>query len=185
MTVTDSRLVRQAMDGDRDAFDVLMLSWLDRLYRIAYLVLRDTDSAQEAVQEALVDCWRGLPGLRDPERFDAWLRRLVMHTITDEAKRRRGVAGKVTTLRLELAQPDRAAAVADQDELARVFGKLSVEHRTVVVLHHYLGLTVPEVATALGIPAGTAKSRLHYAAITLRAALEADARTAKTVEALA
>ena len=183
--MTDVELVQRARGGDRDAFDVLMSSWLDRLYRIAYLVLRDTDSAQDAVQEALVHCWRGLPGLRDPERFDAWLRRLVMHAITDEAKRRRGMAGKVTTLRLDLVQPDRAAAVADRDELGRVFGRLSVDHRTVVVLHHYLGLTVPEVATALGIPAGTAKSRLHYAAATLRAALESDARTASSAEVLA
>lgn len=183
--MTDVGLVLRAKDGDRDAFDVLMSSWLDRLFRLAYLVLRDSDSAQDAVQEALVDCWRDLPRLREPDRFDAWLRRITMNAITDEARRRRRMSGNVVTLRMEPVQPDRSQSFADQDEIARVFERLSIDHRTVVVLHHYLGLTVPEVAGALGVPVGTAKSRLHYAAATLRAALEADARTTSATEAMA
>jgi RNA polymerase sigma-70 factor (ECF subfamily) len=162
-----------------------MSSWLDRLFRIAYLCLRDADSAQDAVQEALVGCWRELPRLREPHRFDAWLRRITMRAITDEARRRRRMSGNVVALRMEPAQPDRSQALADEDEIARVFERLSIDHRTVVVLHHYLGLTVPEIAKALGVPAGTAKSRLHYAAVTLRAALEADARTTSAAEAMA
>jgi RNA polymerase sigma-70 factor (ECF subfamily) len=183
--MTDVGLVQRAKDGDRDAFDALMSSWLDRLFRIAYLCLRDADSAQDAVQEALVDCWRELPRLREPHRFDAWLRRITMRAITDEARRRRRMSGNVVALRMEPAQPDRSQALADEDEIARVFERLSIDHRTVVVLHHYLGLTVPEIAKALGVPAGTAKSRLHYAAVTLRAALEADARTTSAAEAMA
>jgi DNA-directed RNA polymerase specialized sigma24 family protein len=87
--VTNSELVRLARDGDRDAFDLLMTAVIDHLYRIARLILRDFDSAEDAVQEALVRCWRDLPGLRDPDRFDAWLNRLLLLSVTDEARNRR------------------------------------------------------------------------------------------------
>jgi RNA polymerase sigma-70 factor (ECF subfamily) len=184
--VTKSELVRLAREGDRDAFDILMTAVIDHLYRIARLILRDFDSAEDAVQEALVRCWRDLPGLRDPDRFDAWLNRLLLHSVTDEARnRRRRSVASVRILRIEPAQSDSAGALADRDELARVFGRLSIDHRTIVVLHHYLGLTVDEAATTIGIPVGTAKSRLHYATEALRAALEADARSGSAGKALA
>jgi RNA polymerase sigma-70 factor, ECF subfamily len=183
--VTNSDLVRLARDGDRDAFDLLLTAAIDHLYRIARLILRDFDSAEDAVQEALVHCWRDLPGLRDPDRFDAWLNRLLIHSVTDEARRRRRAGASLTILRIEPSQPDGANALANRDELARVFGRLSIEHRTIVVLHHYLGLTVDEAASTIGIPVGTAKSRLHYATEALRAALEADARGRLAGEVLA
>jgi RNA polymerase sigma-70 factor (ECF subfamily) len=153
-----------------------MTAVIDHLYRIARLILRDFDSAEDAVQEALVRCWRDLPGLRDPERFDAWLNRLLVHSVTDEARNRSRFVANVRIVRIEPSQPDSAGALADQDELARVFDRLSIDHRTIVAFHFYLGLTVDEAATTIGIPVGTAKSRLHYATDALRAALEADAR---------
>lgn len=171
-----AELVRRASEGDREAFDALLTASIDHLYQIARLILRDLDSAEEAVQDALVRCWRDLPQLRDPERFDAWLNRLLLRAVADEARRRRRFITNVTALRLEPVQPDSAGALADRDEIDRAFVRLSVDHRAIVVLHHYLGLTVEEAAHALGIPAGTAKSRLHYATDALRAALEADAR---------
>jgi RNA polymerase sigma-70 factor (ECF subfamily) len=183
--VTKSELVRLAREGDRDAFDILMTALIDHLYRIARLILRDFDSAEDAVQEALVRCWRDLPGLRDPDRFDAWLNRLLLNSVTDEARNRRRYVANVTVLRIEPTQSDGAGALADRDELARVFGRLSIDHRTIVVLHHYLGMTVDEAATTIGIPVGTAKSRLHYATDALRAALEADARSGSVGKALA
>ena len=183
--MTKSELVRSARDGDRDAFDILMTAAVDHLYRIARLILRDYDSAEDAVQEALVHCWRDLPTLRDPDQFDAWLNRLLMHSVADEARRRRRAGANVSVLRNEPAQPDGTGALADRDELARVFDRLSIDHRTIVVLHHYLGMTVDEAATTIGIPAGTAKSRLHYATEALRAALEADARGVSARKALA
>jgi RNA polymerase sigma-70 factor (ECF subfamily) len=176
--VANSELVRQARDGDRDAYDVLITELVDRLYRISRLILRDYDSAEDAVQEALVRCWRDLPRLRDPDRFDAWLNRILLNAITDEARRRRRFGASLTVLRMEPAQVDGVGALADRDELERVFGRLSIEHRTVVVLHFYLGMTADEAATTIGIPVGTAKSRLHYATEALRAALEAEARRA-------
>lgn len=183
--MTQSELVRAARDGDRDAYDVLVTQSIDHLYRIARLILRDIDSAEDAVQEALVRCWRDLPRLRDPDRFDAWLNRILTHAITDEARDRRRRRASLTVLRIEPATADASGALEDRDELARVFDRLSVEHRTIVVLHHYLGLTLDEAATTIGIPVGTAKSRLHYATEALRAALDAGARRTTTGRALA
>jgi RNA polymerase sigma-70 factor (ECF subfamily) len=178
-------MVRNARQGDRDAFDLLMTAHIDHLYRIARLILRDTDRAEDAVQEALVRCWRDLRTLRDPDRFDAWLNRLLLRAIADEARRQRRFAAAVVVLKTEPRQWDDTGLVADRDELARVFGRLSIEHRTVVVLHHYLGFTVEDAAAAIGIPVGTAKSRLHYATDALRAALEADARLTATRQVMA
>ena len=183
--MTRSELVRQARRGDRDAYDILLTDVVDHLYRIARLILRDFDSAEDAVQEALVRCWRDLPSLRDPERFDAWLHRILMRAITDEARKRRGFVMNVVQLKVEPAEADSTGALADRDEIARVFDRLSLEHRTIVVLHHYLGMTTDQAARTIGIPHGTAKSRLHYATEALRAALEADSRGVAAGRALA
>ena len=183
MTRTD--LVVRAKEGDQEAFDALIATLIDRLYRVARLILRDVDGAEDAVQEALVRCWRDLPQLREPDQFDAWLNRILLNAVTDEARKRRQFASGVIALRLEPAQTDGLNGLADRDELARVFDRLSLDHRTIVVLHHYLGLTIEEAAAAIGIPVGTAKSRLHYALDALRAVLEADARSATAREALA
>jgi RNA polymerase sigma-70 factor (ECF subfamily) len=175
--VTKVELVLRAREGDRDAFDLLMTALVDHLYRIARLILRDGDRAEDAVQEALVRCWRDVRTLRDPERFDAWMNRLLLRSIADEARNRKRFVANIAILRADPTEPDGTGAVADRDELARVFGRLSLEHRTIIVFHHYLGLTVEEAAGTIGIPVGTAKSRLHYATSALRAALEADARS--------
>jgi RNA polymerase sigma-70 factor (ECF subfamily) len=184
-SVRKSELVQLARSGDRDAYDVLVTDVIDHLYRIARLILRDFDSAEDAVQEALVRCWRDLPRLREPDRFEAWLNRILLNSITDEARSRSRSRANVARLRLEPIQMDGSGSLADRDEIARVFERLSLEHRTVIVLHHYLGLTVDEAATTIGIPVGTAKSRLHYATEAMRAALEADARRISAGEAMA
>lgn len=183
--MTRSELVRQARRGDRDAYDILLTDVVDHLYRIARLILRDFDSAEDAVQEALVRCWRDLPSLRDPDRFDAWLNRILMRAITDEARKRRGFVMNVIQLQVEPAIADSSGELADRDQIARVFDRLSIEHRTIVVLHHYLGMTTDQAARTIGIPPGTAKSRLHYATEALRAALEADSRGVAAGRALA
>ena len=181
----DRELVVQAQRGDRDAFAVIAAASVDRLYAIARVTLRDADRAEDAVQETLVRCWRDLPGLRDPDRFEAWQRRMLMHAITDEFRRGRRFEAKVRVLHAEPSADDAASALADRDELDRGFRRLTPEHRAILVLRHFQGLSIPEVADALGIAEGTAKSRLHYATEALRAALEADARatTAQEVSA--
>jgi RNA polymerase sigma-70 factor (ECF subfamily) len=169
-------LIERARRGDRDAFAKLAAGEVDRLHAIARLVLRDPELAEDAVQEALVRCWRQLPRLRDVERFDAWLYRILMHAAADEYGRRRRHESTVRSIAMEPSVADGAGDLADRDELEAGFRRLSIDHRAVVVLHHYGGLPLPEVAAALGIPPGTAKSRYHYAMLALRAALEADAR---------
>ncbi|HEX5012894.1 MAG TPA: RNA polymerase sigma factor [Candidatus Limnocylindrales bacterium] len=168
--------VARARAGDREAFDLIAASVVDRLYSIARLVLRDADLAEDAVQDALVRCWRDLPMLRDDANFDSWVRRLLMNAITDEFRRAGRRRTAISLLRLDPPAPDPAEDVATREQLARGFQRLTLDHRKVLVLRLYLGLSLEETATTLGIPAGTAKSRLHYAIEAMRVALEADAR---------
>ena len=171
-------LISRARQGDRDAFGQLAESSIDRLYAIAIRVLRDRARAEDAVQIALLRAWRDLPSLRDPARFDAWLHRLLIRACYDEAGRHRAFRAQVQLVSTEPAGPDGSAHSADRDQLDRALARLPIDQRAVVVLHHYVGLPLTEVSDALGIPVGTARSRLHYALRTLRAAVEADDRVA-------
>jgi RNA polymerase sigma-70 factor (ECF subfamily) len=171
-------LIERARRGDREAFGQLAAGEVDRLLAIARLVLRDPDLAEDAVQEALVRCWRQIPKLRDVERFDGWLYRILVRAAADELGRKRRYEARVAALPREPREADATALLADRDQLEQGFRQLSVDHRAIVVLHHYVGLPLTDAAEALGIPAGTAKSRYHYAMSALRAALEADGRLA-------
>ncbi len=173
----DVALVERARAGDEEAFASLARAGGDRLLAIAFRILRDLGPAEDAVQQTLVLAWKELPGLRDPGRFDAWLHRLLVHTCYEESRRGRRWSAAVRVLPVDgPSVPDAAASVIDRDQLERGFRRLPPEQRAVVVFHHYLGLTLPEIADQLGVPLGTVKSRLHYATNTLRAALEADLR---------
>jgi RNA polymerase sigma-70 factor (ECF subfamily) len=168
----DRDLVERARRGDREAFAVLVHQVSDSLYAVAYRILRDTGLAEDALQNALVLAWRQLPRLRDLDRFEAWVHRILVHACYDESQRTRSWRTTVTALPLDLpGRADEQAAIADRDELDRAFRRLSVEQRAVFVLHHYVGLPLVEVAEVLGVPAGTARSRLHYAIAGLRDAL--------------
>jgi RNA polymerase sigma-70 factor, ECF subfamily len=170
-------LVERAQGGDQEAFAALATASVDRCYAIAYRILRDMHRAQDATQQALLSAWRDLPTLRDPERFDAWLHRLVVRACYAEAARYRRWGTGVRLIPSDRSTvPDSASSIADRDELERGFRRLSPEQRAVLVLHHYLGYPLTEIAETLGIPVGTARSRLHYATRQLRAAIEADAR---------
>ncbi len=171
-------LVEQARQGDHDAFAALVFAALPRLDAIARLILRDPERAKDAVQEALVRAWRDLRSLRDPDRFDAWTYRLVVNACTDDLRRqrRRAVEVELTPI-LEPPMGDSQISVAERDALERGFRRLDPEQRSLIVLHHYLDLPLPDVADILHIPLGTAKSRLHRALAVMRAALEADLRT--------
>ena len=169
-------LVVLAQRGDREAFASLVHATSDRLYAIATRILRDGDLAEDALQGALVTAWRQLPTLRDPARFEAWVRRLLVHACYAEARRRRSWTANVRVLPVDgPVGPDGLLSVVERDALDRAFQRISVEQRAVFVLHHHLGLSLVEIAETLGVPAGTARSRLHYATRLLRAAVEADA----------
>ena len=171
-------LVEAAARGDHDAFEVLATSAGDRLYAVARLILRSSDLAEDAVQEALVRAWRQLPSLRDPDRFDAWLHRLLVNACADQGRQLRRWSLQVRPLPVEPSIGDDTGSVADRDQLERGFSRLKPDQRAVIVLHYYSGFSAAEIAKILGIPEGTARSRLHYSTDAMRAALEADARLA-------
>jgi RNA polymerase sigma-70 factor, ECF subfamily len=175
-------LVERARQGDHDAFAELAGAAIPRLDSAAWLILRDAEQAKDAVQNGLVRAWRDLPTLRNPDRFDAWLRKLVVRACIDEARRLRRHRVDVELTPLMTPSIDGLESrIADRDQIERGFIRLEPDMRAVIVLHHYLDLTLPDVAAVLGIPIGTAKSRLHRALGLMRAALDADARVVPEV----
>jgi RNA polymerase sigma-70 factor (ECF subfamily) len=171
-------LVLRASNGDREAFAMVAEAAFDSLFRTARLILRDDESALDAVQDALLSAWLHVRAVRDPDRFEAWLRRLVVNACYREARRtgrRRVMELHVTPLETPAAD-DVQRTTAIRDELERGFRRLSTQHRAVLVVHHYLGLADDDAALVLDIPVGTYKSRLSRATAALRAALEADGR---------
>jgi RNA polymerase sigma-70 factor (ECF subfamily) len=175
-------LVERARRGDHDAFAELAGAAISRLDSAAWLILRDPEQAADAVQNALVRAWRDLPTLRDPDRFDAWIHRLLVRSCIDESRRlrRHRIDVPLTALNAP-ANVDPASTIADRDQLERGFVRLDPEMRAVVVLLHYLDLSLPHVAVTRGIPIGTVNSRRHRAMGLLRAALDADARTGREI----
>jgi RNA polymerase sigma-70 factor, ECF subfamily len=171
-------LVIRARDGDRDAFSELAAQSIGRLTAVARMILRDEYAAQDAVQEALIEAWKSLPGLRDPDRFDAWMRRLLVRACFKGVRRSK----RVDAVEIRLTPGDEPAIVSVErdldirDRLERGLARLSADQRAVVVLVYYLDLPLADAAQAMGIPLGTTKSRLNRATSALRAAIEADDR---------
>ena len=174
----DEDLVIRAQRGDKEAFGLLAAQVADRFLAVARRILRDIDLAEDATQQALLAAWQDLPRLRDPGRFEAWSYRLLVHACYAEGRKDRRWAPNLRILPADepIARED-LSSVIDRDQLERGFRRLSVEHRAVVVLYHYLDMPLDEIARILEIPTGTAHSRLHHAMRALRAALDADARS--------
>jgi RNA polymerase sigma-70 factor (ECF subfamily) len=168
--------VERARKGDHDAFTTLLDVRLARLDAAARLILRDPELARDAVQEASIRAWRDLPGLRDPDRFDGWLHRLVVNACLDlvRRRRRRVIEVELTPLISPVAG-DATASLADRQLLDDALARLDPGHRAVVALHYLLGMPLPEVAATLRIPLGTAKSRLHYALAAMRQSVMGEA----------
>ncbi len=176
-----TRLVEQARDGDDVAFTELVDLDGDLCYAIAYRILRDSERAQDAVQQAFLLAWRELPRLRDPERFGPWLHRLLVNACYEELRRYRRWSTRIRELPVDgPSGPDPMISVDDRDALDRAFERLTAQHRAVFVLHHYAGHPLTEVAEIVGVPVGTVKSRLHYATRTLRTAIVADSQVEST-----
>lgn len=174
----ERELVERAQHGDREAYGVLIDASMARLYNLAQLVVGDADLAADAVQEALIASWRDLRSLRDPERFDAWLNRILIRSVYRLARteRRQGNPAQFGAFQ-DLSSSDLAGDLERRDLIDRGFRRLEPKHRAVLVVHHYMGLSDDEAGDVLGVPAGTIKSRLHRATAALRAELDADTRT--------
>ena len=169
----DPQLVARAQRGDQIAFRAIAEATHVRLKQTAYRILRDLHLAEDALQQAYVEMWRGLPKLKDLDRFEAWSYRILVNACYRESKRRKRWLDRVPHA-TETTTPDGTGSVNDRDQLERGFAELSIDHRAVVVLHYYLDLSIEDTASALGISTGTAKSRLNRAMTRLRAALGAE-----------
>ena len=174
----DRDLIEAAQRGDQSAFVDLVRSRGDRLFGIARHMLRDFDRAEDALQDALVIAWRDLPSLRDPDRFDGWMHKVLTNVCIAQANRDRRRTMNLRVLPVDgPTAPDELLTLADRDQLERGFRRLSPDERAILVLHHYAGHPLVDIAEILGVPAGTVRSRLHHAHRAMRAALDAEART--------
>jgi RNA polymerase sigma-70 factor (ECF subfamily) len=177
MRAVDTDLVLRAQRGDKQAYAELAAGVADRYLAVARRILRDLSLAEDATQQALLSIWQDLPQLRDPARFEAWSYRLLVRACYAEGRKHRRWASNLHVLAADEPHAgDAFRSIHDRDQLERGFSQLSIDHRTVVVLHHYLDLPLERVAEILGIPTGTVYSRLHYAMSGLRAAFDADSR---------
>ncbi|MGI8830863.1 MAG: RNA polymerase sigma factor [Candidatus Limnocylindria bacterium] len=173
----DSDLIERAKRRDNEAFTALVHHFGDRLYAVAYRILRDTSGAEDAVQQTFLIAWRELPKLREPQRLQSWLFTILVNACRTEMRHvGRWRPGLRVVTDFEPPVDDSQRTIAQRDELERAFRRLSTEQRAVIVLHHYIGLSGDEIGRVLGLPAGTVRSRLHYARQQMRAAIEADAR---------
>jgi RNA polymerase sigma-70 factor, ECF subfamily len=169
-------LVERAQRGDPQAFELLLRARGARLLGTARKVLRDPDQAEDAVQQAVITAWRMLPRLREPERFDGWLYKVVVNACYAEANRHRRFLARVARVTAEPTGGDPSREIDEREALDQAFRTLSPAHRAVVVLHYYAGLPLTEVARVVGVGPGTVRSRLHYALRALRAVLDAQDR---------
>jgi RNA polymerase sigma-70 factor (ECF subfamily) len=175
----ETDLVIRARSGDRAAFGLLAAGLATRFLAVSRRIVRDIDLAEDATQQALVAIWRDLPQLRDPARFDAWSYRLLVRACYAEGRRARVWSPNLRVLPAdESTVSDGLEAIMARDQLETAIRRLSVDHRTVLVLHHYADIPLDRVAQILEIPVGTVNSRLHHAMRAMRAALDADARPA-------
>jgi RNA polymerase sigma-70 factor (ECF subfamily) len=174
----DRDLVLRAQRGEESAFADLVQRCGDQMHATAYHILRDPDLAADAVQQAMIDIWRKIPQLREPDAFIGWAYKIVVRAALAEARSRSAWRTRIEPFHVE-GHPDADARrqVDDRDELERGFARLGIEHRAVIVLKHFAGLSNSEIASALDIPEGTVRSRLFHAIQGLRAALEADRRS--------
>lgn len=179
----DRVLVERAQAGDREAFNQLVLVSTRRLYGVARLILGDPDRAEDAVQDALLLAWRDLRALREPDAWDAWVRRLTVNACYKAAgkdQRRTRLEAQVKVDARASQTPDASADVADREWVLATLDRLGPDQRAVIALHYYLDLPVAEVAEILDIPYGTAASRLHRGLESMRVSMRIEPGTTPT-----
>jgi RNA polymerase sigma-70 factor (ECF subfamily) len=163
----------EAVRRDRiEAFSLLDEARLLQGYRLATLILRDRDEAEDATHEAIVRAWSNWATLRDRDRFDAWFDRILVNVCRNRMRHTRTIRVVALDDAFTVAATDMHGATTARLVLEPAFDRLSPEQRIIVVLRYWRDLSVEQIAERLGIPAGTVKSRLHYALKSLRAAIE-------------
>lgn len=157
------------------AFAVFAQERLAQQYRIAALILGDPVEAQDVTHDAFELAWRRWDSLRDPHRLDAWFGRILVNLCRDRLRyrRRHPIAELSPDLIESLVARDALSQASDRDEIGRAFISLDPDQRIVIVLRFYVDLSIEQIADRVGSPAGTVKSRLHYALRKLSSALEA------------
>ena len=178
--ITSPTLERQAprIDEREARFVRYVESRLADHYRLASVILGDQTEAQDAVQDAMEQAWRDWGALRDADRFDAWVARMVVNECRDRLRRRRRrpVTDISEQLTATLASPDQLRDAVERDAIGRAFHVLNADQRIAVTLRFYADLTVEQIAERVGAPAGTIKSRLHHALALLHAELASATR---------
>ncbi|HEX2755515.1 MAG TPA: RNA polymerase sigma factor [Candidatus Limnocylindrales bacterium] len=159
-------------DVARRAFHRLAGSSLAGSYRLAVHLVGDRSDAEDVVQEALTLAWRGWPSLRDHDRFEAWFERIVVNTAYERLRKRRRKPTAHLPDEVVDRGADRLAAAIDRDAIGRALDGLSPDHRVVVILRYWRDLPIEAIAERLGVPSGTVRSRLHYALLELRRAID-------------
>ena len=168
------RLVERARRGDDTAFGQLVEARMQSTLRTARAILGNDAEAQEVTQEAFVAAWRNLPTLRDADRFDAWFNRIVLNGCRDLLRQHRRVR-QIDIESFELPTTDNAAAALETASLLAAFDRPAVAERQLLGLHKLHDLPMADGEGQLGIPVGTAKSRLWSARRALERAMEAEA----------
>ena len=172
----EAELVRRAMAHDKEAFSALVVGSRDRLFSVAYRILRDRARAEDAVQQTFLIAWQELHKLRDVSKADAWFYRLLVNACRTEMRNVRRWQPGLRSVDSQPSFDDDHRTLAQRDEIERAFRKLTTEQRAVLVLHHYVGLSGEEISRVLDVPPGTVRSRLHYARQLMRSTLEADSQ---------
>jgi len=173
-TTAGDSLVELAAHGDRNAFEQLVETRVDRVFRTACAILGNEADARDATQDAFIAAWVQLPRLRDSASFDAWLNRVILNRCRD-ALRRRHRSREMDLSGHEMGVHDATSEIVDRAAFNAAFEHLNPAHRSILVLHHLHHLPLSEIASQFRIPLGTAKSRLHTARRALERALEAEA----------
>jgi RNA polymerase sigma-70 factor (ECF subfamily) len=173
--LTPREQVQAAITGDDTEFEALVTDRLPRTYRMALAILGSEADARDAVQEAWVSAWQHIGSLRDPERFDAWLDQIVVNACRSGLRKRGRVREIALDETFDIQAPQSGPdEITEREALQRAFNRLSIEQRTLLVLHHLERRSVAAIAEVLGIPEGTAKSRLHTARASFQRTLEDD-----------
>ncbi len=176
-SATDPELVRRFRDGREEAFTELMRRHERRVYNLTYRMLGHVEEARDAAQETFLSCYRNLARFRGESAFSTWLHRIAMNVCFDALRKRASTPVEAIRFPREVPAPDHGDQTAASVDVQRALLTVPPEFRAVLVLHEIQDVPVDEIASALDIPVGTVKSRLHRGRVALGRALHGEPET--------